>query len=82
MVDLPQPEGPTKTMNSSSLICKLKSVTEYLSLPLFQYNYTGQYFNDYGPSFASYVVGIITITIVYLIFQKNIIAGMSNGAVK
>lgn len=52
------------------------------SLPLFQYNYTGQYFNDYGPSFASYIVGIITITIVYLIFQKNIIAGMSNGAVK
>lgn len=52
------------------------------TLPLFQYNYTGQYFNDYGPSFASYVVGIITITIVYVIFQKNIIAGMSNGAVK
>lgn len=52
------------------------------TLPLFQYNYTGQYFNDYGPSFASYIVGIVTITIVYLIFQKNIIAGMSNGAVK
>ena len=52
------------------------------TLPLFQYNYQGQYFNDYGPSFASYVVGIITITIVYLIFQKNIISGMSNGAVK
>ena len=51
-------------------------------LPLFQYNYQGQYFNDYGPSFASYIVGIITITIVYLIFQKNIISGMSNGAVK
>ena len=52
------------------------------TLPLFQYNYQGQYFNDYGPSFASYIVGIITITIVYLIFQKNIISGMSNGAVK
>lgn len=52
------------------------------TLPLFQYNYQGQFFNDYGPSFASYVVGIITITIVYVIFQKNIIAGMSNGAVK
>lgn len=52
------------------------------SLPLFQYNYQGQYFNDYGPSFASYVVGIITITIVYLVFQKHIISGMSNGAVK
>lgn len=52
------------------------------TLPLFQYNYTGQYFNDYGPSFASYTLGILTITVVYLIFQRNIIAGMSNGAVK
>ena len=52
------------------------------TLPLFQYNYQGQYFNDYGPSFASYIVGIATITIVYLIFQKHIISGMSNGAVK
>lgn len=52
------------------------------TLPLFQYNYQGQYMSDYGPSFASYVVGIVTITIVYLIFQKNIISGMSNGAVK
>lgn len=52
------------------------------TLPLFQYNYTGQYFNDYGPSFSSYVVGIITITIVYVVFQKHIISGMSNGAVK
>lgn len=52
------------------------------TLPLFQYNYQGQYFNDYGPSFASYIVGIVTITVVYLIFQKHIISGMSNGAVK
>ncbi|MGC6767896.1 carbohydrate ABC transporter permease [Enterococcus sp. LJL128] len=52
------------------------------SLPLFQYNYSGQYFNDFGPSFASYVVGILVILIVYLIFQKNIISGMTNGSVK
>lgn len=52
------------------------------TLPLFQYNYQGQYFNDYGPSFASYIVGIVTITVIYLIFQKHIISGMSNGAVK
>lgn len=52
------------------------------SLPLFQYNYSGQYFNDFGPSFASYVVGIVVILIVYLIFQKNIISGMTNGSVK
>ena len=60
----------------------LNKESKMWTLPLFQYNYQGQYFNDYGPSFASYIVGIITITIVYLIFQKNIISGMSNGAVK
>ena len=60
----------------------LNNDSKMWTLPLFQYNYQGQYFNDFGPSFASYVVGIITITIVYLIFQKNIISGMSNGAVK
>lgn len=52
------------------------------TLPLFQYNYQGQYFSDYGPSFASYVVGIVVILIVYLIFQKNIISGMTSGSVK
>ena len=52
------------------------------TLPLFQYNYQGMYFSDYGPSFASYVVGIVPILIVYLIFQKNIISGMTSGAVK
>ena len=52
------------------------------TLPLFQYNYQGQYFSDYGPSFASYVVGIIVILSVYLVFQRNIISGMTNGSVK
>lgn len=52
------------------------------TLPLFQYNYQGQYFNDYGPSFASYVIGIVVILSVYLIFQRNIISGMTNGSVK
>jgi len=52
------------------------------TLPLFQYNYQGQYFSDFGPSFASYVVGIVVILLVYLVFQKNIISGMTNGSVK
>ncbi len=52
------------------------------TLPLFQYNYQGQYFSDFGPSFSSYVVGISVILLVYLIFQKYIISGMTNGAVK
>lgn len=52
------------------------------TLPLFQFNYQGQYFSDFGPSFASYVVGIISILIVYLVFQRHIIDGMANGSVK
>lgn len=52
------------------------------TLPLFQYNYQGQYFSDFGPSFASYVIGITTILVFYLIFQKNIISGMTSGSVK
>ncbi|UUX35101.1 carbohydrate ABC transporter permease [Fundicoccus culcitae] len=52
------------------------------TLPLFQYNYQGQYFLDFGPSFASYVIGILAILIVYLRFQKNIISGMTSGSVK
>ena len=60
----------------------LNKDSSYWTLPLFQYNYSGQYFNDFGPSFASYVVGIVVILIVYLVFQKNIISGMTNGAVK
>lgn len=52
------------------------------TLPLFQYNYQGMYFSDYGPSFASYVVGIVPILIVYLVFQRNIISGMTSGSVK
>ncbi|TVX47440.1 carbohydrate ABC transporter permease, partial [Streptococcus pneumoniae] len=48
----------------------------------FEYNYAGHYFNNYGPSFAYYVGGIMSITIVYLFCQRHIISGMSNGAVK
>ena len=52
------------------------------TLPLFQYNFQGTYSTDFGPSFAGYFVGLVSITIVYLFFQKSIISGMSNGAVK
>lgn len=55
---------------------------ESWTLPLFQYNYQGQYFSDFGPSFASYVIGIATILVFYLIFQRNIISGMTSGSVK
>ncbi|MBA9088122.1 raffinose/stachyose/melibiose transport system permease protein [Fontibacillus solani] len=52
------------------------------TLPLFQYNFKSQYTFDYNLAFASFVLTIIPIMVVYIIFQKQIIAGLTGGAVK
>ncbi|BDP78922.1 sugar ABC transporter permease (plasmid) [Enterococcus faecium] len=52
------------------------------TLPLFQYNYTGQYFNDYGPSFASYTVGMITVMMSKIGLANMWGLILLNGAVK
>lgn len=39
VVDFPQPDGPTNTINSLSLISKSKSVTEYVSALSYFYEY-------------------------------------------
>ncbi|MFD0713505.1 carbohydrate ABC transporter permease [Paenibacillus sp. GCM10027626] len=52
------------------------------TLPLFQYNFKSQYSFDYNLAFASFVLTMIPIMIVYMIFQKQIIAGLTGGAVK
>ena len=43
---------------------------------------SGERFTSYGPMFASIVMSIIPILIVYLIFQEKIESGMADGAVK
>ena len=63
-------------------VLMLNRNSSYWTLPLFQFNYQGEHFQDFGPSFAAYTTGIVTILIVYLIFQKNIISGMAQGSVK
>lgn len=52
------------------------------TLPLFQYNYQTVNAMDYGPNFALYVVSMVPIVITYVFFQKQIISGMTSGAVK
>ncbi len=52
------------------------------TVPLFQYNYQNVNAMDYGPSFALYVISMVPIIIVYAFFQKQIISGMTSGAVK
>lgn len=54
----------------------------YWTLPLFQYNFKSTYSVNYNLMFSSFVLTIIPIMLVYVIFQKQIIAGLTGGAVK
>ena len=60
----------------------LNKSSKYWTLPLFQYNFQSTYAVEYNLAFASFGLTIVPILIVYLIFQKYILAGMTNGAVK
>ena len=52
------------------------------TVPLFQFNYKSQYTFDYNLAFASFVLTIIPILVLYLVMQKWIIAGLTEGALK
>ena len=42
----------------------------------------GERFTSYGPMFASIVLSVVPILIVYLIFQDRVEGGIAEGAVK
>lgn len=52
------------------------------TLPLTVYNFFGRYFNYWNYVFANLVLVALPITIVYLLCQRYIIAGMTAGAIK
>ena len=52
------------------------------TLPLFQMSLRGQYSFDYNTTFAAYLVSILIVTVVYTVFQKQIIGGIMDGAIK
>lgn len=52
------------------------------TLPLFQYNFQSQYTFDYNLAFASYLVAMLPVVVVYACAQKYIVAGLTQGAVK
>lgn len=52
------------------------------TLPLFQYNFQSQYTFDYNLAFASYLIAMLPVVIVYACAQKYIVAGLTQGAVK
>lgn len=52
------------------------------TLPLAQLNFQSQFGTNYNLAFASYLLALLPIVIFYLVCQKQIIAGVANGAVK
>ncbi|WP_082394157.1 carbohydrate ABC transporter permease [Bacillus sp. JCM 19034] len=52
------------------------------TLPLMQYVFESQYSANYNLAFASYLMVLLPVIIVYLFLQRHIIGGVSEGAVK
>lgn len=60
----------------------LNKLPDTWTLPLFQYNFKSQYSFDYNMAFASYLIAMIPVLIAYVAAQKNIVEGLTAGAVK
>ncbi len=64
------------------LLPSLVLTQEQRTLPLRTYVFYGTYTSDYGLAMAGLVISIIPIIAFYFLMQKQIIAGVSAGAVK
>jgi raffinose/stachyose/melibiose transport system permease protein len=60
----------------------LNKSQSFWTLPLFQYNFKSEYTVDYNSAFASYLMAIVPVIVVYVFMQKYIISGLTSGAVK
>jgi raffinose/stachyose/melibiose transport system permease protein len=52
------------------------------TMPLTVYNFFGQYFSDWNYVFADLVLTALPVALLYLYFQRYVIAGITAGAVK
>ena len=52
------------------------------TLQLFQYNFKTTYSFDYNLAFASFLLSMLPVMVVYVFAQKYIIQGLTTGAVK
>ena len=70
------------TWNDFSMPLVLLSEEKYQTLQLAQYVFKGQFNTEYNLAFASYLLVLLPILLVYVFCQKWIIEGVTNGAVK
>lgn len=66
-------------VNISILLLQKNSVK---TIPLQQYVFFGEHSSDYNMAFAAAIITMIPIVIFFIVAQKNIVAGMTSGAVK
>ena len=52
------------------------------TIPMQQYVFFGAYGADYNTAFAAAVIAMIPVILIFLILQKQVVAGMTAGAVK
>ena len=52
------------------------------TLPLVQYVFQSQFSTNYSVAFASYLMALAPLLVVYLFAQRWIISGVTRGAVK
>lgn len=70
------------TWNDFLMPLILLSDRKYQTLQLSQYVFQGQFNTQYNLAFASYLLVLLPVLVVYIFCQKWIIAGVTNGAVK
>jgi ABC-type sugar transport system, permease component len=70
------------TWNDFLMPLVLLSDPSQQTLQLAQYVFQGQFSTQYNLAFASYVLVLLPVLLMYIFFQKYIIAGVTSGSVK
>jgi len=60
----------------------LLTSNDYKTIPIGLANFSGQYSTSYTPLMAGLVIATLPVIIIYIIFNKQIVKGMTAGAVK
>lgn len=71
-----------KAWNDFMLPLVLLNERELMTLPLVQYVFQSQFSTDYNLAFASYILALLPMLLLYVVAQKWIIGGVMRGSIK
>ncbi|GAB6099779.1 carbohydrate ABC transporter permease [Halanaerocella petrolearia] len=71
-----------KAWNDFMLPLVLLNDRELMTLPLMQYVFQSQFNTDYNLAFASYLLALLPMLLLYIVAQKWIIGGVMRGSIK